>query len=280
MADDAADEKRKQQAAAEHAQTLAEVNERLVLSALREQKLAEDASRSAEELRESERLRAQYVSLLSHDLLGPLGAARIAGQMMLAADDPAQRKRSYDLLDLNLSRMQQLVRDMLDAGRVRAGHPLILRLEPCDLVAVARKVIHHLPPSDEYRVELSGPETLEGIWSPSELNRALWNLISNALKYGDESAPVVVEIDRKDGRALVCVHNEGDPISPEDQSLLFSPFNRTAAATQFAPGWGLGLTLVRGCAEAHGGTVTLSSSLEKGTTFTLELPFDSRPFQT
>jgi signal transduction histidine kinase len=76
------------------------------------------------------------------------------------------------------------------------------------------------------------------------------------------------------------VHNWGNPISAEDQKRLFRPFSRTQGARASGQkGWGLGLTLVQGCAVAHGGRVDVQSTPEGGTTFTLDLPLDARPFQ-
>ena len=71
----------------------------------------------------------------------------------------------------------------------------------------------------------------------------------------------------------------GAPIPPDEQVEIFDPFGRARGAETRARGWGLGLTLVRGCAEAHGGRLELSSTPEAGTTFTLRLPLDARPFQ-
>jgi signal transduction histidine kinase len=76
------------------------------------------------------------------------------------------------------------------------------------------------------------------------------------------------------------VHNYGSVIAPEDQASIFDSFTRTQdAQTKGQIGWGLGLTLVRGSSEAHGGNVTVESSIPLGTTFTIHLPLDARPYQ-
>lgn len=83
------------------------------------------------------------------------------------------------------------------------------------------------------------------------------------------------EILHSEGK--IVVHNYGNPISEEDQRKLFDPYERTVKVAQgTVTGWGLGLTLVRGVAEAHKGKVEVRSLLEHGTTFTVELPKDSR----
>jgi signal transduction histidine kinase len=121
---------------------------------------------------------------------------------------------------------------------------------------------------------------VRGVWSAEELRRAMENLVTNAVKYGTAGAPITVCIEHTGEGARISVHNLGTPIPKEDQARLFDPSFRTRSAQAGpAQGWGLGLTLVRGCAEAHGGIASVSSDARHGTTFALELPLDSRPFQ-
>jgi signal transduction histidine kinase len=172
-----------------------------------------------------------------------------------------------------------MIQDLLDANRLRAGHRLPLDLQPCDLVEIADDVVADLDERDRGRVRVRMPDRLEGVWAPDQLRRALWNLVLNALKYGAADAPVDVDVGRAPDGVRVSVHNEGAPIPPDEQLQIFDPFSRARGADARAKGWGLGLTLVRGCAEAHGGRLELSSTHETGTTFTLWLPLDARPFQ-
>jgi signal transduction histidine kinase len=109
---------------------------------------------------------------------------------------------------------------------------------------------------------------------------AAWNLGTNALKYGVPGTPIVFDVVGDEEGACVSLHNEGVPIPPEDQATLFEPFTRTPVSEAGnVGGWGLGLALVRGCAEAHGGTVEVESSPHEGTSFTIRLPRDARPYQ-
>ncbi len=119
-----------------------------------------------------------------------------------------------------------------------------------------------------------------GFWSARDMRRALWNLVTNAIKYGGKTTPVAIGISSSAGTVELAVHNEGPPIPAEERATLFEPFARAISAQTAAErGWGLGLTLVKGCAEAHGGTVVLESAPDSGTTFTLRFPSDARPFQ-
>ncbi len=176
-------------------------------------------------------------------------------------------------------RVDRMIQDLLDANRVRAGHRLALDLKRCDLVEIASDVIADLQDADRERVRLNAPDRLEGVWAPDQLTRALWNLITNALKHGAPGGQVDVGVGRAPDAAVISVHNSGPEIPLAEQARLFEPFSRSRGAEARARGWGLGLTLVRGCAEAHGGAIELSSSAAEGTTFTLRLPLDARPFQ-
>jgi signal transduction histidine kinase len=120
---------------------------------------------------------------------------------------------------------------------------------------------------------------VRGMWSRDELGRALWNLGVNAVKYGRADAPVTIRLTQDGSSARLSVHNVGDPIPPEHRQHIFDAFAQQRAAPQAGESWGLGLPLVRACAEAHGGTVEVESASESGTTFTMTLPLDARPHQ-
>jgi signal transduction histidine kinase len=227
-------------------------------------------------LRVERGLRERFVATLAHDLRGPLSAARLAAELI--AREPA---RTLDLtlrIERNIARVDRMIRDMLDANRIRAGEPLPLRLDVCDLCALAHQVAEEARAmyGDRFVVDCA---VVRGIWSADELQRALWNLVSNAVKYGVQKQPITISVTASAGGAQASVHNVGEPLPAEELRSLFEPFYRSAKASAGGNvGWGLGLTLVRGCAEAHGGHATVSSD-QTGTTFSIELPLDATPYQ-
>ena len=223
---------------------------------------------------ESEQELGELVALVLHDLRGPLASAKIAAQL-LAKDlpDPLQRHALAVRVVKNLGRMERMIHDLLDAEHVRAGHGMQLQLEECDSAAIARDVVEDLRAVHHAWLLVHREPSLVGIWSAEHLRRALWNLASNAIKYGTVGKAIDLVVEKDTICARLSVHNHGNPISPEDQATLFERFVRTKAAKAGNKrGWGLGLTLVRGCAEAHGGRVLVKSDDLVGTTFTLELP--------
>lgn len=232
------------------------------------------------ELDSERQLRERFVSLLAHDLRGPLSTATIAARLLLARPEQLDTRRDLAArIERNMLRIDRMVQDLLDANRLRAGHRLALDLQPCDLAEIAADVLAELPDGQRERVRRAAPDHLEGVWAPDQLRRALWNLVSNAFKYGAADGPVDVHLRQAAGEVIFSVHNEGPPIPRDEQVTLFEPFARAESSRSRVRGWGLGLTLVRGCAEAHGGRLELASTPEAGTTFTLRLPLDARPFQ-
>jgi signal transduction histidine kinase len=231
---------------------------------------------------ESERgLRDQFVSVLAHDLRGPLSSAKISAEILVRMPERLDVRRELGATIVrNVDRADRMIRDLLDTNRIRAGQAMPLRIGPCDLSALARDVQEELASRLGDRLVLNAEEHVPGFWSADEIRRALWNLVTNAGKYGAADRPITIEVRKTAQGARVSVHNWGTPIAAEDQKRLFREFSRThAAQIGGQKGWGLGLTLVRGCATAHGGNVLLESSESSGTTFILELPRDSRQFQ-
>ena len=107
----------------------------------------------------------------------------------------------------------------------------------------------------------------------SQLRRASENLVQNAIEYGDPDTQIEVRLLLQAAELWISVHNEGPAISPEELPVLFEPFRRLRTAIKSGKrGWGLGLSLVRGVAEAYGGTVSVQSVSGEGTTFTLRFP--------
>ena len=226
-------------------------------------------------------LRERFVSILAHDLRGPLSAASVSAQVLMRHPEKLVESGGLAVrINTNIARADRMIRDLLDANQIQAGRKLPLRLDPCDLAAIAGEVVEELASIHGERFHLNAGDEVPGIWSADVLRRALWNLAVNAIKYGAPDKPVTITVRRTDGGVEASVHNYGPMLSREDRANLFEPFARTRSAeTGSARGWGLGLTLVHGCAEAHGGRVRVDSDAATGTTFTLELPLDARPYQ-
>jgi signal transduction histidine kinase len=231
-----------------------------------------------QDLEQERDLRDQFVSALTHDLRTPLTAAKMSAQIIQRTPDQPEKVQSLaGRINMNMERVDQMIRDLLDVGRIRAGHPLALRTVYCDLIPVVSTTLDDLATVHGNRFFRQGDRQVSGFWDCDAIKRLVENLCNNAIKYGDPHRAVTVTVKAKDGAVSITVHNEGNPIPEEMQKNLFHYLQRSwQAEASGKRGWGIGLTLVRGVAEAHGGTVAVASSAEKGTDFEVVLPRDMR----
>jgi signal transduction histidine kinase len=180
----------------------------------------------------------------------------------------------------NLETTRGTVTDLLDARRIRRGARLALALGDCDLVDLARAVVDEQQQRYGDRFIVHADRAVRGIWDGRQLAPALKQLLANAVEHGDRAAPIFVLVSGRTTGAELSVHNAGSSITPERQAHLFAPFAQphSPGLGRHHHGWGVGLTLVWGCAEAHGGRVQVQSAPGKGTTFVLALPSDARAY--
>lgn len=140
---------------------------------------------------------------------------------------------------------------------------------------IVQEVAAGLDDKDRERVavEVGDGARLLGLWDPDLLWRALWNLVTNAVKYGASDTPITISVEHEGAVARARVHNLGPTIPEDEQNLVFGAFARTnSARAGNQRGWGLGLTLVQGVAASHGGELHVRSEPTLGTCFTLQLP--------
>jgi PAS domain S-box-containing protein len=250
----------------------------VVATDLTGQKKLEESRADLERLHIEKNLREQFISTLSHDLRTPLTAAKMGAQLIVRHPDEHQRHLVQGARIIKqIERADKMIQDLLDTSRIRAGEKIPLEISECDLRKIAEETLSDLAMShgERFVLEATGPVT--GYWSCSHLRRVIENLTTNAIKYGSARAPVKVILHQADDHVELIVHNEGDPISKNEQKNIFKPFARTQSAMASGQiGWGLGLILVRGVAESHGGSVRVESSGTKGTSFIVSLPCDSR----
>ncbi len=220
--------------------------------------------------------------MLTHDLRTPLAAAKMSAQLLtrVTNDDAKIQKLSVRISD-NVDRADHMIRDLLDANRIQVGQPLPLEVGACDLNVLLQTTLDELTTLHGNRFFLSAKRQVNGYWDCNALRRIVENLANNAVKYGFANTPVTLCLLQEiDIQVTISVHNEGDSIPFEDLDRLFLPFQRTELAERSRQlGWGLGLTLVQGLAEAHGGWADVESSQEKGTIFRVHLPLDARKIQ-
>ncbi|HYD79130.1 MAG TPA: HAMP domain-containing sensor histidine kinase [Paucimonas sp.] len=224
-------------------------------------------------------LRERFVAALTHDLRGPLAAAHISAELIKRSADPKRIKELAGRISDNLNRMDTMIRDLLDSIIFQSGERLRLQLKECDALEIAREVCDQFALSHGPRFQVAGTQA-RGWWDGEALKRAIENLVDNAVKYGAPGTPVRIAIASQHGRMVLTVHNQGPAIPPEQIECVFQVFQRAATAKSSGKhGWGIGLPYVRSVAESHGGSITVDSTAERGTTFLIDIPLDARPYQ-
>jgi signal transduction histidine kinase len=191
----------------------------------------------------------------------------------LSPDDPLVPRMK--LILNNMDRLDEMIGELLDASRLEAGQSMPLELELCDFDRIIREAIDELGLSypNCFKVQTKGK--CEGYWDENGIRRIVENLLTNAIKYGDENTCATISLSQDKTSVELSVHNFGTPIPPEDVPILFEQYRRLKTSKDKS-GWGLGLTMVKGMVAAHKGSITVESDKTKGTTFTVKLPKDAR----
>ncbi len=229
-------------------------------------------------LNEEKLAREKFVSTLSHDLQTPLTSAKLQIQLLLRKKDNKETDNlNLGKVHLSIIRIENMIRDLLDANRIHAGERLHLKIDECELRELVESTVADLniQYGDRFRVKRSSP--VHGFWNCEGIRRIIENICTNAVKYGEENSPVTIQLEKASEGVLLSIHNQGIPIPENDIPFLFQPYHRSKNAEQGEKaGWGLGLTLVKGLTEAHGGMVKVESTAAGGTIFTVYLPLDAR----
>ena len=238
----------------------------------------ETRRRHIEDLEEASRRMEEFLALLAHELRNPLAPIRNAAAIMRLRpiDDPGLAW-SRDVIDRQARHMTRLVDDLLDVSRVTTGMITLAR-EPCRLADVLDQAIETTQPLLEGRRQelvVKQPETplvVEG--DPLRLTQIVIGLLNNAARFSPEGAPIRLSTFREGRDAVIKVADEGIGISQELLPRVFDLFlqgDETRGRTE--GGLGIGLTLVRGLAEMHGGSVEARSpGPGRGSTFYVRLP--------
>ena len=247
---------------------------RLVATAVQNIRSYEAERSTADELRRLSALRADFVSLVSHELRSPMAAVIGAARTMQGRWrelTPEQRQAFLSLIGDETSRLATLIDDVLDTSRIEAG-TFSFSFSDVDLGELLRDVVAAAEVAQdevELTTEVGALPRVRG--DRERLRQVIQNLVDNAVKYSSAGGRVYVRAMSNDGHVLIDVADEGPGVAPEDRELIFEKFGRSSGGVT-KPGTGLGLFIARSIAEAHGGTLGVQSAPEQGSVFRLELP--------
>ena len=253
---------------------------RLVASAVQNIRAYEAERNTVEELRRLSALRADFVSLVSHELRAPMasvvGSAQTLRQRWRELN-PDQRESFLALISSETERLAALVADVLDTSRIDAG-TFTYRFADVDLGALVRDSVAGLSlTQEEVSVVADVHSELPSVRGDRDrLQQVLTNLLDNAVKFSPAGEEVRVSAFQQDSRVRIEVSDRGPGVPPDQQRLIFEKFGRgKTTSSPGTPGTGLGLYIARSIVEAHGGVLEVSSWPDAGATFTLSLPVDS-----
>jgi two-component system sensor histidine kinase KdpD len=232
---------------------------------------SQEATARAEAAQESSELRATVLDALAHEFKTPLTSMKAAaGDLLASASTSARDRELLVIIDEELDRFQALVTDAVQMLRIDAGNFSIHlgRHNVADVVATTlRRFERRL---DGHCLVKGIPEDLTVDADRELLGLALRQLLDNALKYSPSASTIEVRAQDK-GAVEIVVRNSGSVIPEREQARVVERFYRGAQARHI-PGTGMGLAIVQQIARAHGGTLTIASSPEAGSAFTLSLP--------
>jgi signal transduction histidine kinase len=237
--------------------------------------LARAFNQMADRLNEVERLKDEFFSHISHDLRNPLAAIRLSAEVLQeraqAAGDTKQARFAY-VIDSSAARMMAMINQILDFTRLRA-RTVPLDRQPTDLLNVVTRALDELRPLSEekrIRVDLAAEgHTFTVLGDEGSLVRVVVNLLGNALHFTPSGGAVRARLAELPDRVELDLEDTGVGIPADALPWIFEPYRQALGPRQ---GTGLGLAVVKGLVEAHGGTVGVRSEVGKGSCFTVTIP--------
>jgi PAS domain S-box-containing protein len=237
-----------------------------------------ERKRLEEDLKQADRQKDAFIATVAHELRQPLAPIVTALEIVKRAISPEATDRAYEVIDRQVRQMERLIEDLLDASRIAQGKVAIRprRVALSEIVTNALSVVRPLVRDREQdlRVQLPG----DAIWihaDPDRLQQVFSNLLNNATKFTPRNGRIALTVEPDDDSVVVRIVDTGRGIPPEMLPRVFDLF--TQASTD-EHGIGVGLAVVRGLVERHGGSVAgFSEGSGKGSEFVVRLPRGEPP---
>ena len=240
-----------------------------------------ERKRMEDTLREADHKKDDFIALLAHELRNPLAPIRNGLEVLRLTDDGDSSEHARDVMDRQLTHMVRLIDDLLDVARINRSK-MVLRKECIALADVVNSAVETARPlieqaSHALTVSLpAGPVYLDA--DLTRLSQVFGNLLTNSAKYTPKGGQIWLTAERRGGEVAVSVRDRGIGIPESSLGNIFDMFSQVDRSVErSAGGLGIGLALVKGLVEMHGGTITAASEGDgKGSTFTVTLPVVER----
>ena len=220
--------------------------------------------------------RDMFLGVLGHDLRNPIGAVLMAARRMTktGAQDSKHNIMAGQIAQ-TMERATSILDDLLELTRSSFGSEIPLRRTPMDLAVLGAQIVEEMRSLSEVRhIEITSQGETAGEWDQARLGQVFSNLIGNALQYGSDASTIAVDIVGNADHVTFSVHNDGVPIPADEQKSIFKSLTRgtDSGAKARSANLGLGLFISHKIITAHDGEITVYSSSDAGTTFTVTLP--------
>jgi signal transduction histidine kinase/DNA-binding response OmpR family regulator len=241
-----------------------------------------DRKRAEQALREADRRKDEFLATLAHELRNPLASICNAIELTKRAVEDELVEQARGMMERQVAQMVRLVDDLLDVGRITRGK-IQLRKERLELAAVIHGAVEGTRPlvesqAHELTVALP-PQPIYVDADPVRLGQVISNLLNNAAKYTEKRGRIWLTARRDGNSALICVRDTGIGIDPKQLPHIFEMFAQVEPALDRSQGGlGIGLSLVKGLVELHGGTIEAQSGgAGQGSEFLVRLPISASP---
>ncbi len=231
------------------------------------------------QLRRLENMRRDFAASVSHEIKTPLTAIKGFVETLCTGDlaDPEETRRFLSIIDRHVNRLATIIEDLMKLSRIEQDDDIQqIGREACGIAAVLDTAVglcREMSREKGIDVRVACPADLSGCFDATLLEQAAVNLLDNAIKYSPAGSTVWIEAHCADGEIRIDFRDEGMGIARKHLPRLFERFYRVdKARSRKLGGTGLGLAIVKHIAQAHGGSVSVESELEKGSVFTLHLP--------
>lgn len=220
------------------------------------------------------RMQDDFITTISHELRTPIGFIKGYATTLLRDDtnwEESSRREFLTIIDEEADRLHELIEDLLDSSRLKAG-TMFMQLQPVRLDVLLREiVVRSTTRYSTLAVQLHAEHDVVVNADPTRISQVMDNLLSNAVKYAPGS-PVSITLKNSGETCDIYVEDQGPGIAQQHLVHLFERFYRVPETSVTTHGTGLGLYICEEIIHAHGGKITVSSEVSKGTTFTINLP--------
>jgi signal transduction histidine kinase len=228
------------------------------------------------ELQRAVQARDDFLSVAAHELRNPVNAVQLQLVGVLRAAQRSAQPLTQEWVSERIGqangqvdRLVRLLDNLLDASRI-ADQGIQLEVEDVDFAEIVRSVVERFEEDPRNRHVVLDASPVVGRWDRLRLEQIVTNLLSNAFKYGN-GKPIVISLSADTETACLSVTDHGDGIHPEQQTRLFTRFERAVSKQRYG-GFGLGLWITRSIVDVMGGQIAVDSEPGQGSTFRVELP--------